>query len=1117
MGIGTTLTALLEARGLDAPSGQPLYAYRLSSEEYAELEGAVAENTRRRRIPNRRAAGGIALLAAERFCREHSGGPWKWETALGEGPSQALRAALVDAIAHYWKRPLLSNAGGQQLLWTLAREGGLPRQLLAREGVHISGVLRGALADRESLSEDVETITLVTDRMHLLPASLQAGEVVAQLLADVVDAVSRLRSRVPDVVAHDRPLSLLEGAGQDWRAELPLNVEDAVARQLVAGLVAQRAARSIAAFEVVSRIRPFGDGWAVIREIDLPRRVPLSAVQQQFGGFDGNRAELVLVADDDLTATVAELRLSGDGKFYRVEQRKRPTIRLDRQVGLTVRDGDALQHDADPEGGAPLGDGPWVFSESDDGLSLGEGSVSTRAEAVLVAWPAEHRVEVDGELEHLGQIDGLPGEVRHIGRLRGHLSCCPPHSEMGYRVRTRTPGHRAAYSLSARAFRRVGGTGTRVLVGTPSVFESHDGFRHRLDVPVEFAPLGSPGNWRPLNGCAVGEMWLRVVHEDELRIRQRVLRLPEPSRIEVAALPGQGRGRLAIVGLDGSVDLEAMPGVVVTTSACEGRRQFDLAVDGEPPETLRFRVENPAAPGFWIEAPFPTRRVEVVDLKRNRVERGTTVAVDRLLGIRIRALDPDPRADFALEGRCTSAGLAWRRIGDLRTEAGGWLSLALDEVEPAIRLMLSGGQLDALVELRVVRMGGRSTPTLLAVSQYPRTLGVDREDAGRPTCVARPEGDSTELRVELRPLVEPAARPFVLEGVEGGWTWPAEAGAGRWLVTAWEDLPSGESVCGARPRLVTVLLEGHEAPLCESPLLAAASIRDQDDRAEALRLALDRLCADARHTDWSIVDQHIDTLGQLPAHTFDVVVALSRHPVGACMAAMRRALAGRLAEFAHALETLPFAWWLVPPSAWRRAFEAVWKKFGADLEDLADCFGDDLPPEQVFAMADPAGQTKRIRRAFTDVGGVFGALAIWLEACEGVDPNRWAQTALVAPLIIDDRLKALTRQTANRRWPRFSPDHDLERWVEILELDHSLLRTIAPTPQARWHEDVVVAPALAALAAAHRRPIDVSDLLELRRLRAFDSEWFDEAWNFSLVRLWAEPASRQLFTKESTR
>ncbi|MFT4977361.1 MAG: hypothetical protein ACI8S6_003266, partial [Myxococcota bacterium] len=466
-----TLLHILSARGEVGPTSQPLYSYRLSAQEFLDLEAQVLSRLRRDHDLTRREAAAVVLYAAERFCQRHLSGAWKWETGLGEDASAPLREAMIDALTEYWRRPLVKDArGARLLLWSVAREGGLPRALFAEEDGHIAQVLRRALAERELLrGELVTTDELVREQLCRLPMSLQDGDVVTGLLSELVDALCALRQEVSGLVDSPEPIPLLDLSEPGWRARLPIRVDDDVAQHLIAGLVTQAARPSDAPFDITLRLRLRDDRWRVERRLLAPPRVEKTILEASSGADLSPRMELVMLTDEGTSAVAAELRLSGSGTFYRVHPRRVAEIGLGRRLRLVLR-AHGTQHIIDPAGGEPPGaDSPWVFPDHKGADWLGDGSQTSRAEALLICWPDDARLEVDGELDRLGPLHADPS--RHVGRLRGTLKVYPAgEDEVAYSVGTRSEEERALYRLSSKHFSRIDGRGSALLRGVPEVY-----------------------------------------------------------------------------------------------------------------------------------------------------------------------------------------------------------------------------------------------------------------------------------------------------------------------------------------------------------------------------------------------------------------------------------------------------------------------------------------------------------------------------------------------------------------------------------------------------------------------------------------------------------------------
>lgn len=1117
--IRQVLRQILERRGLTYPDGRALYAYRLNAAELSILEDAVRSRLRFGGSWSRHDAAGICLMAAERFCRAHAGGPWKWETAgLAPDEVHGQRDILADAIRNTWRRELIRTTSGRRFILTLAREGGLPRRLLADNQSIIGHLLRAALTDRESLPTSVRTYELVGEHMAQLPASLRTDDVVQGLLSDLVDAVHKLRRSVPEVVEAEDPLSVLNARLPNWRYDLPLNMEDERASRLVSGLVAQLSVPSNSApFDFAVRLLQSRQGWRIDRQLRLPQRVEADSLSRHFGivGDLPGRTQLLLRTSDGLSAGVADLRLSGTAEVVRVHSLRRPTIPPHARAWFELVAASTRKWECHPAGGEALGDGPWVFPDRDDADWLGEGSLQTRADTVRVALPSGATLRVEGELQHLGSL-GAAGELRKVVQLRGTLwvTTSGMADDAAFRIRTARPGGRESYHIEATCFTQLGSWGSEVMHGQPRAYalssQTSDANapsvrRDIAEEAIQMTRVGDIRGWSSPRPDLLGDLWVRVVEDGVLRLQRRVLRVPEGFHAEVTPLPGQGSGRVRLqgIGLD-QVEVERVEGLVAKKHKEANGIRIDINCSEEAPVRVRLRLDFSNTPAFWVQVPFPARSLSIVGLDGTAVAPTDLVAVDRLLGLRAQATDPDYRARFMLLGRAGDMG--WTVLHELRNEQSGWHSLPLVEVEDRLRLMLArAGHMDTEVKLALERLGGRRTPVLLRVAQYPRKLEPVRSVPLQVPLGLRLGQDDheTALRVELRPIGRPAAPAFLAEPYEDGWRWPTAAGQGKWLATCWEQ-DAGEPTVGARPLLITIIDDGVEPSVTAVPetLAAALDEPDQESRVESLTQVFNKMAGNADHPCWNLLQEHIDTLGTLPAPTFDVVVTLARHPDAVALAAIKQAATARLRGFATAMESLPFAWWLVPFSSWKRALFAHQRS----VVGLAERFD----------FIDANKELHRMVKELMAQGGALETAARWLDHLLTPDSSVWAFLGDAAPTSLTAVYASFVRESVDRTWPSFTQPDAPCSWLHNLEFSKRDFEDLCVATFNGTHRDVVAAPVVAAWAAVRGAPLSAEQLIELRRLRAFEPEWFDYAWSMTSVRLWSRPAYRPLFGEETS-
>lgn len=1104
--ISQVLRQIFERLGKPGPEmGWPLYRYRVTADELGQLQSAVQRIVRTSARWHPWEAAGIALLAAETLCRDHASGPWRWETAIGFETSPLQNDDLIDALERYWGREVLRSGRGREVLWSLGREGGFPRKLMVAEEARFSRILRATLRDRERLPKSVLTIDLVGDHETGLPASLRVDG-VREILAELVDAVAELR-KLEGVAGSTEPIQLLNERNPKWRDALPLRFEDEQAEHLVRGLVRDAVQTAEAdPFRFELRLEQTSTGFRVRRRLDLPAQVSAEVMKRAFGGEIPARAQLLVVAEDGLSSTVATVVASGDAKQFRLRERRRPDLGHVRELHFELRSpGQQALVWCNPEGGAAPSDGePWVFGEDDQGAAIGVGSVNTRAPSVKVVVPSGWRLLPAAE-----QI-GILEEGQVVWRVSVETSLFPPSEKDAFKVRPGVGQPNTGWRLEGQ-FEQVADRGSRVLKGTPQVLRQYNQHTRRHSGGLEYARVGDAGTWSALDPTVFGEIWLRVREDGVTCLRRRVIRVPSDFEVSLHSAHRLGRIRVSSSRLAAVIAHDLPEGVKATSESRERAIDVRLEADNRPTGLVSLRIQLAHVRPFGIQVPMPLAGSSILGLDRGPVSSEDVLSVDRLLGIRAQAFDTaGTERRYHLIGRAfrpkdTDRSLRepigrWMVLGELRTERSGWQALPLDEVVPSLRLMLAeAGHMDGEVCLDIEAVGGQSrSRTLARITQYPRVLNVVRAEGTKeiPLRIELEQAEDIALDLDVRPIGEPAHAGLRALPIEGGWTWPEGARHdGAWLITAVES-DAHEPVSGARPRMLTIREQAEPLPSATG-VLAEAIAATSKTRSAALAAAFKVLAEDPNDFGWNLVDAHLDTLDTLPAITYDAVVALAKCPDAMALATLRRAYAKRLSVLVPAMETLPFAWWAIPSHSWTSALQRMFASWTA-IEPLIPGFSarDEIP---------------KLIQALREEGGLFHWIAELL--CEAVQPTS-KHIALSAALEQD--FDGLLRRGAERMWPGLADSvQNLESECERRGCRSKLLWSLVPQRMRDYRDDVTAAPILAAWAARKGQAFGVVELLAYRRIRAFDPDWFESAWGAAMLRFHADAEFSVYFSEPS--
>jgi hypothetical protein len=1069
---------ILRARGLEAPDGRPLYAYKVTDDEFSELGRDLIAELRAWGTISPRTAPAFCLFVAEFFSRGDGSDWWTWDgvkhVLAFAAPDQYLRDA-VDVGLRFLRRPVLRGGRGNEYLATLVSEGGLPLALLQQEG----GRLRRYFGDLLRDHETYPTLD-VTQRAHDLREPLAVrmrNEIVYELAARIVREVARVRAA--------------GGAVGEW--DLPLRLDHGAARELIEGLrsepkVVPRVERGVA----VRTLLQLGGELLLRRMLVLPPRLSEQWFQRALNCREvPSRLYLSLQTAEGARQTIGVATLQGD-HYLVTSTASRDLVRsaaTTEQLRCVVSFSGADLGSFVPQGGEALTNTPWSFDTEAAGARLrGMGTYRSPASALLIALPADGKVGVDGEVEEVGT---LVGHERRMVRLRGTLRWQDAHEEV-----TVTTG---VNDVGDGDFELRGDRPSSLIqepdlwLGRPDVLQVTQGVLRSLPAEqLAWRKLGAP--WSADLRGALGEGELGVRRTD-IEFRARVRILPRDFQIGIRCV-ARDRGVIEVR----SAALAAAgvaPAPEVQSDVHRVSGGFDVHVvarQAVPPSVVRVMTKMNTGADLSLTVPFPAEQAAFVSRNGTALPRDAEISLDELAHLRAVVISPQDGI-WALDARGERGS---SRLAKLRELAHGVREMSLEPLRTVLSAMLaSDASLDHHVTLQLVREGlvGRPPPTC-HVRRYDATL-IPTTNEGRrdvvldPTAMAAlgPEVVSA-LRAEAVPLKRPDRPAVALVRTQPGrWSVDdANLEPGLWLVFAYQN-----DYLRTRPLRITVPdltpvasqdQSGH-APRREAPVSdfeRAVVERHPDSRRRLLDLALQNLGDDTSVDEWELVRAQLATLGRYPATTFDVARAATRHPRIAVLVLLEAGARQQLVW--NGFEELPFLWVTTPVAVWLDAVHG-------SLRALREKLPASIPLESVLLAGAP---------------GVFGPdkLALFLECIHDAaflrDPGipeptqrpvfRSAEMREVYLNMLSDEMSKLIARHLDGFWPEAPPWEASPASPELAPL------TRAFEAQPSFQRVVLEAP----LVLAERSVLgDTScDLPCLRHVRDFDLDWFDLAYALGL-------------------
>ena len=1083
------LRSFLSKRNLVEPDGRPLYAYRCTRSEFAEISERLGAG-RLEAPPTAWDIRAFVLYAAEWWQRRYDGGPWAWAPLLAYiGWSHVHFPDLyrpVRSALSWWGVELVRLNTSTRYLGTFACQGGLPLSLVgesSRVTAYLRAVLRHVARYRQFVDDSIE---LARDQQHLLRPPTLRREYVFRLAADLVDVVIDLQ----DDVAGEDVLEQLDARRPGWRESMPLDLDSEIARNLLAGLLrdAKTGAKTGSGFGIERFLRRTGVGWRLGARVRMPRSVTSEELALHLGVSESTLPPRMHVRLAGQGARVVGLYGAGGDEFHLVSGERNPAS--------AFWDEDAAQefrlefYAQDVIGevvvrrGAPLGELPWAF-RADEGECpfLGEGSVSDRAPELLV-------LLLDGSVANRGEALNEQVAGRNLWRITepavvytdsGKCALNPSSQQMAeedYRLSgDRFYGFASAYPL----FR-----------GDVRLHAARAEERPRAVPANELSWRAGSGDWQS-RPDTFGLWEVRHVRHGILRHHDRLGLLPASLTLSIHPGSELGKGELALHGAMGvGVADDGSEARLDVVPIADGVRVRATALDHlAPPAEVALRLHWAGARELRLRAPFPCEGARF--LRNGRPVDGS-LAVDDLYGVRVTALSIDEVQRFWIEGELR-AGDTWpvRKVAYFRRalrKSGMRHELALVEADSMLRLLLGASAApDARVVLRIVdRHQAEHDAT-----EVRRFTGVLEHDPTMASILVTPPLNGSGKPIfEALPLARPDLEPVNLPtvGPEESPVCAMLPEAVRstdepWLVVLRQD-------DGVRVEPVVVggrsLLPGsiHE-PL---PLAEAACLADSKQRALKVEEALNRMAkeehGDAMEADWSFLTDMLLCLEDVPPTSAELISALPRcsRTLVRCLFRMDPNLRRRIWRLE---EELPFSWLMVRRKIWRSEATLAYEAVRSEVDGMV------AEPEREAAgyilsiLEEGVQRLAALDTIGTDLEMYFAGGALGEAFEQSVREER------------DKRMREHVQRLAiEDDWP---PGDSRREWGDELENGELMARLEIWQPEdIRSRLPTLDTPVAAAWCCFLSNPTARTVFL-VKRMRAHAPDWFDIAYRAAWFRL----------------
>lgn len=1105
--------------------GLPLYAYKMSEHEFVDLKKCLRENiakylnvwdinyvlSKSSAIPEL-----FVLYAAIWWQREYDGTGMAWEpifSSIGvdvELITSSVRSSMIESGLRYWRIELNQDIGNLKYIGNIASQGGLPLKLIAAGHGILNTLLKRVLKDVVNLTfqDHASILSIIESHKSGLQKSYRQP-LIYNLLSEIIITFMHLKDEA-NLGGVSNPLEKLDQYKSNWRDSFPLPMDDENARGVLERFIQEgvriKAERPAFSLSLNRYLQVLDNIFRVTSRLDLPRQ-----------NIDSESIKKVFNIDDKYITRTMKLHLTNQleshevfiGKLagqdnYRFNFDFIPLFKHAEQEHLaTLQNTENVRRVVNLLGGFELDDDiPWIFeADGDDGKFLKVGAGKFKSTNLYVVIPSTFTLSTN--LDPIAYSDNkdkkcylINESVKFTNNDGEHYVISPSCSD----------ADEEEINLSGNRIWDIFQKPSVAFKGYPQVV------KYISTSPLHKKQVATNAICKNLNNKllsptlgAYGPLNLSVIENNSNVWAAKIISLPVNSNFKInpgtdanhgsIILNSWGINNVRCLNEDVNVKANIINEVVSVECVYTGA--------STPNEFINLELFWPSNPiTAIVNLPFPSSGVIAFDANGYRIEKHKTLSLRQLYGVRVTSiLSQSNFVEIDLSLRDTgNIKIETNTIRLKRNQESTKVEIRLIDFKEQISdLLYAVDNLDSKVEFRVKVLGAKDF--VLFINKYDiefdhnvgnanfmikqsHFVNYSNEIIERCEVIATRIDQSDDI-VKLDQQVN--------EGVSTGvWKFPIH----RYPFGCWIVHPSAKSSIQFRSMILPLATEfSQQADKPDIDLKNALKISDDSEREIAINLVLEELVANFNHLDWVHIEYLTQYLGHLNLTSLHLWRMFARNKKAMAALALRDS---KLPEhFINRFATeLPFLWELVSVEAWLDA--AFYLK-----KQVFQNFKDESVSQKYFEFL--------LQSKLNDLLIEYPSLNMVFEIVKHknqLSVNQEMQGLLNHPQIFrgvfasqifdgeNSDLQKLLRTDA-QEWPSVF-------FSEITAFKQSEHKNLMCLNDFSFKDPVINFPFVVAInCLTQELPAWLSDegaFLKLKKLKKFDDEWFDSAFDKTIAR-----------------
>ena len=1118
----------LEKNSRSDIQGAPLYAYKVSSEEFLDLKVCLSENIDlylkhydinyifqiSKDFPQL-----FVLYAAIWWQREYDGSGMAWEpifNSVGINSSKLnsnIRSEAIETGFRLWSLKLNNDIGNLKFIGNIASQGGLPLKLIAAGHGNLNRLLNRVLKDVVGLAfPDHQSVNgIIESHKNELPRSYRQKEIFS-LLAEIIITFLKLKADAK-LDSSSNAIEKLNQFEAKWRDRFPLPMDDENAKGVLERFIrdgikikAEKAKFNL----ILERYIDVTDSKIkIISHLNLPKQnIDEDSIKKFFGVDDDflTRVITLTISNHQRSHEVTIGRLAGQAN-YKFNFETTPRFRdAYNEHFATLKNTKNEIKTLELLGGFELSqDAPWIFDASDgieqyNFLKVGAGKF--KASKLFVVVPSDFSIIEPFEQKY--DVEGLSDKTCYL--INGEVTFSRDNDNYNIKPKCENVIEEEFILLGDRIWDvfQTPAVAYKGIPQTAKLINQSPTLRNQVLVNAVCRNLNNQILSSQLS--AYGPLDLVVKESNNILWASKIVVLPKQANIKISPSKEASGGSICLESWQIS-NLRCISENVVAAVSQNGHScNIDCNYVGTntPSEFVEFEL-------FWqsnpktaiIKVPFPSLGVLAFDATGKRISHKKSLSLQQLYGIRVVMLLQQSN-HVEIEISLKDTGFVQvesinRRVK--RSQTNARLEIALVDYKDEIsNLLFAVDHLDSNVEFRVKIPGAKDF--ILIIKKYDVELAYESnshtflihqsllqnyDNLQISNCEVKATriDDIEEDMIDLEPTIS--------EGVFNGvWKFPIQNhSSGCWMVH-----PSQSSSIQFRPMMMPlgqeiIKISNEEGLYLKNVLKIANNI----ERATSISAVILDMCDDFNHKDWEHVEHLANNLGHLNLTSLDLWRLFSRN--SKAMAALLLRDSKLPVQFIHRFSSeLPFLWEFVCLEDWLDA--AFYLK-----KQMYQKYADEVFAQQYFEYL----LTNKLNALLVNHPSLNMMFEI-VKSKNGIQINQEMQGVIGHPQVFDHVLFNQLFEGEESELQKLLRKDDVE-WPskfisEIRLLKRSEYKELMCPNDFGFKESVINLPifmAIRSLISEQKgRFDDENNYLDIKNIKNFDQDWFASAFDKTIAR-----------------